>query len=89
MKGFMIESTKDGRLRTCGLADVGLHELSTRDPGEERRDAACDLLLRLAAYQMSENDAFESGQEIIDGVGRLRTRRATDGTLEVVFATSH
>lgn len=89
MKGLTFERTKDGRVLTCGLAEVGLHELSTRDPGEERRDAACDLLRRLAAYQMSEDDPFEAGQEIVDGSDRLRTRRAIDGTLEVVFATSH
>lgn len=89
MNGLTIESTKDGRLRTRGLADAGLHELSMRDPGEKRRDAACDLLRRLAAYQMAEDDPFEDGHEIVDGADHLRMRRALDGSLEVVFAPSH
>ena len=89
MKSFTIESTKDGRLRTCGLAEVGLHELSMRDLGEQRREAACDLLRRLAAYQMCEDDPLEDGHEIVDGSDHGRTRRAIDGSLEIVFAKSH
>lgn len=85
----MIERTRDGRLRTRGLAEAGFHELSIRDPGEERYDAACDLLRRLGAYQLSEDDALEAGEEIIDGAERLRTRRAIDGSLELVIALSH
>jgi hypothetical protein len=90
MSRFMIEMTRDGRLRTCGLVEAGLHELSMRDPGVERRDAARDLLLRIGAYQISEDDPFEADDEIVDGFQRFRTRRnAVDGTLELVLETSH
>ena len=89
MSRFTIETTRDGRLRTCGLVEAGLHELSMRDPGESRRAAACDLLRELAAYQLCEDDPFEAGQEILGGGDRLRTRRAVDGTLEIVRVASH
>jgi len=87
--GFAIEITKDGRLRTRGLVEAGLHELSMRDPGEKLREAAFDLLRRTAAYQICEDDPFEDGHEMIDGSDHVRMRRAFDGTLEVIVAQSH
>ena len=86
---FEIERTDDGRLRTRGLGEAGFHELSMKDPGANGHHAACDLLRRLGAYQLSENDAFEGGEELIDGGERMRTRRAMDGTIEVVIVASH
>ncbi len=87
---FTIETTRDGRLRTCGLAEVGLHELSMRDPGPERRAAACDLLLRTGACQISDDDPLEADEVIVDGSERFRSRRnPVDGTLELVLETSH